>query len=209
MSILRLPSEQELQLLKREKIFVKDFKTTIATDQAVQDALDTLSKRVSQSITAKREMILKMRDIEALFKEIATDPNARVSRDQVTEYSELIVGYTELLDNNQSLVEGLKDIVMTYRSFLSKKEGYYQSYAKFVDLEASFHDDVYKYRKMTNRMETGDKVRQLEMKVREQDNEIERIMRDRIRQLASLVDEGKVVDQAWLQLKNYIRDFTF
>jgi len=209
MSILRLPSEQELQLLKREKIFVKDFKSTIAADQAVQDALDTLAKRVSQSIIAKREMILKMRDIEALFKEIVTDPNARVSRDQVTEYDELIAGYAELLDNNQSLVDGLKDIVMAYRSFLSKKEGYYQSYAKFVDLEANFHDDVYKYRKMTNRMETGDKVRQLEMKVREQDNEIERIMRDRIRQLASLVDEGKVVDQAWLQLKNYIRDFTF
>jgi hypothetical protein len=209
MSILRLPSEQELELLKMEKTFIKDFKAALAADQAVHDTLDALAKRVSQSITAKREMINKMRDIEALMKDIATDPNARVSRDQVVDYTQLIGGYAKLLDNNQSLVDGLKDIVMAYHGFLTKKEMYYQSYAKFVDLESSYHDDVYKYRKMTNRLQKGDKVLQLESKIREQDNEIERVVRDRYRQLASLVDEGKLVDRAWLQLKNFIRDFTF
>ncbi|OLS12115.1 MAG: hypothetical protein RBG13Loki_4273 [Promethearchaeota archaeon CR_4] len=175
----------------------------------MRDALDTLAKRVSQSITAKREMIVKMRDIEALIKVIVTDPNARITQDQVQEYGQLIADYVDRLDNNQSLVDGLKDIVMAYRSFLTKKEGYYEAYSNFVDLESGFHDDVYKYRKMTNRMETGEKVNTLEMKIREKDNEIERVVRDRIRQLASLVDEGKEVDQAWLKLKNYLREFTF
>ncbi len=154
-------------------------------------------------------MIGKMKDIETLMKVITTDPNARISREQLTDYTELISGYAKLLENNQSLVDGLKDIVLAYHSFLNKKGIYYESYSKFVDLESSFHDDVYKYRKMTNRLEKNDKVRQLEMKIRDQDNEIERVVRDRYRQLASLGDEGSVVDKAWLQLKNYIRDFTF
>ncbi len=209
MSVLRLPSEEELQLLKMEKNFIKDFKDAYAADQAVHDALDVLAKKVSQSIAAKRNMIGKMKDIETLMKVITTDPNARISHDQLDDYSQLIAGYSKLLDNNQSLVDGLKDIVLAYHSFLNKKGIYYESYANFVNLESSFHDDVYKYRKMTNRLEKGDKVRQLEMKIRDQDNEIERVVRDRYRQLASLGDEGKEVDRSWLQLKNYIRDFTF
>ncbi len=208
-SILRLPSEEELQLLKMERGFIKDFKDAFAADQVVHDALDVLAKRVSQSIAAKRSMIGKMKDIETLMKVITTDPNARISHEQLSDYTQLIAGYAKLLENNQSLVDGLKDIVLAYHSFLNKKGIYYESYAKFVDLESSFHDDVYKYRKMTNRLEKNDKVRQLEMKIRDQDNEIERVVRDRYRQLASLGDEGKVVDKAWLQLKNYIRDFTF
>ncbi len=209
MSILRLPSEEELKLLSLEKTFIKDFKAALSADQAVHETIDTLAKRIAQSSSAKREMISKMREIEALMKVITTDPNARVSREQVTDYTQLIAGYAKLLDNNQSLVDGLKDLAMAYRGFLSKKEAYYQSYAKFVDLESSFHDDVYKYRKMTNRLQKGDKVNQLESKIREQDNEIERIVRDRYHQLATLVDEGKSVDRAWLQLKNFIREFTF
>ncbi len=209
MSVIRLPSEQELELVKMEKNFLKDFKTAVSADHGIQEAIDTLAKKITQAITAKRDMVTKMRAINEMLKNIRTDPNARVTQEQIAEYDQLVTRYAQLLENNQSLVDGLKDIVLVYRSFLGKKDGYYQSYSKLVDLQSKFEDNVYKYRKMTNKLQTGDKVRQLEVDIRDEDNELDRQKKENVRQLASLVEEGKAVDGAWLKLKDFIKEFSF
>jgi hypothetical protein len=209
MSAIRLPSEQELELVKLEKNFLKDFKNAVSTDHGIQDAIDTLAKKISQGITAKRDMITKMHAINEMLKTVRTDPNARVTQEQVAEYDQLVTRYAQLLENNQSLVDGLKDIILSYRSFLGKKDAYYQSYSKLVDLQSKFEDNVYKYRKLTNKLQTGDKVRQLEVDIRDEDNELDRQKKENVRQLASLVEEGKAVDTAWLKLKDFIKEFSF
>ncbi len=209
MSAIRLPSDQELELDKAEKNFLKDFKTAVAADHGIQEAIDALAKRITTAIGAKREMIGKMKGIDELLKAIKSDPNARVTSEQIAEYDQLVTRYSQLLENNQSLVDGLKDLVLVYRSFLGKKDGYYSSYSKLVDLQSKFADNVYKYRKLTNKLQTGDKVRQLEVDIRDEDNELERQKKENVRQLASLVEEGKAVDAAWLKLKDFIKDFSF
>lgn len=209
MSAIRIPSDQELELVKLEKSFLKDFKTVISADYGIQEALDNLAKKINQGISAKRDMIEKMRAIEELIKNIRTDPNARVTQEQVAEYDELVTQYSQLLENNQFLVDGLKDIVLVYRSFLTKKDSYYQSYSKSVDLQSTFQDNVYKYRKMTNKLQTGDKVRLLEVDIRDEDNELDRQKKERVRQLANLIEEGKIVDAAWVKLKDFIKEFSF
>ncbi len=209
MSAIRLPSDQELELVKAEKNFLKDFKTAVAADHGIQEALDTLAKKITQAIGAKREMVGKMKGIDELLKAIKSDPNARVSQEQIAEYDQLVTRYAQLLENNQSLVDGLKDIVLVYRSFLGKKDAYYQSYSKLVDLQSKFEDDVYKYRKLTNKLQTGDKVRQLEVDIRDEDNELDRQKKENVRLLASLAEEGKTVDAAWLKLKDFIKEFSF
>ncbi len=209
MSAIRLPSDQELELEKAEKNFLKDFKTAVAADHGIQDAIDTLAKKITQGIDAKREMIGKMQAIDELLKAIKSDPNARITAEQIAEYDQLVTRYSQLLGNNQGLVDGLKDIVLVYRSFLGKKDGYYQSYSKLVDLQSKFSDNVYKYRKMTNKLATGDKVRALEVDIRDEDNELDRQKKENVRQLASLIEEGKAVDAAWLKLKDFIKEFSF
>jgi len=209
MSAIRIPSDQELELVKLEKSFLKDFKTVISADYGIQEALDNLAKKINQGISAKRDMIEKMRAIEELIKNIRTDSNARVTQEQVAEYDELVTQYSQLLENNQFLVDGLKDIVLVYRSFLTKKDSYYQSYSKSVDLQSTFQDNVYKYRKMTNKLQTGDKVRLLEVDIRDEDNELDRQKKERVRQLANLIEEGKIVDAAWVKLKDFIKEFSF
>ena len=62
---------------------------------------------------------------------------------------------------------------------------------------------------MTNRLQNDSKVRQLEENIRLQDQELARLERDNVRQLRGLIDEGKVVDEAWSQLKEYIKEFSF
>ena len=209
MSAIRLPSDQELELEKAEKNFLKDFKTAVVADHGIQEALDALAKKISQAIAAKREMIGKMKAIAELIKGIQSDPNARITAEQVADYEQLVNRYSQLLENNQSLVDGLKDISLAYRSFLGKKDAYYQSYSKLVDLHSKFADNVYKYRKMQNKMQTGDKMRQLEVDIRDEDNELERQKKENIRQLANLIEEGKVVDAAWLKLRDFIKEFSF
>ncbi len=209
MSAIRLPSDQELELDKAEKNFLKDFKTAVAADHGIQEALDTLGKKITQGIAAKREMIGKMKGIDELLKVIKSDPNARVTQEQIAEYDQLVTRYSQLLENNQSLVDGIKDIVLVYRSFLGKKDAYYSSYSKLVDLQSKFADNVYKYRKLTNKLQTGDKVRQLEVDIRDEDNELDRQKRENVRQLANLVEEGKAVDAAWLKLKDFIKECSF
>ncbi len=209
MSAIRLPSDQELELEKAEKNFLKDFKTAVGADHGIQEALDNLGKKITQAIAAKREMIGKMKGIDELLKAIKTDPNARVTQEQIAEYDELVTRYAQLLENNQSLVDGIKDIVLVYRSFLGKKDAYYSSYTKLVDLQSKFSDNVYKYRKLTNKLQTGDKVRQLEVDIRDEDNELERQKKENVRQLASLIEEGKTVDAAWLKLKDFIKECSF
>ncbi len=209
MSAIRLPSDQELNLTQAEKNFLKDFKSAVAADHGIQEALDNLAKKITGAIGAKREMVGKMKGIDELLKAIKSDPNARVSQEQIAEYDQLVTRYAQLLENNQSLVDGLKDIVLVYRSFLGKKDAYYSSYSKLVDLQSKFADNVNKYRKMTNKLQTGDKVRQLEVDIRDEDNELDRQKKENVRQLASLVEEGKAVDAAWLKLKDFIKEFSF
>src|SRR4030042_6183333 len=163
MSAIRLPSDQELELVKLEKNFLKDFKSVVSADHGIQDAIDNLAKKIIQDITVKRDMVAKMRMIQELSKAITTDPNARITPEQVSEYDALSTRYSQLIDNNQFLVDGLKDIVLAYRSFLSKKEIYYQDYSKFCDYQSKFSDDVNKYRKLTNKLQSGEQIRQLEV----------------------------------------------
>src|SRR5271157_356921 len=206
---LRIPSESELKLVQLEKKFASLFRAALSADEGVESTLDALTKRVSQSIGAKKDLVAKMKDIQNIMADLARDPNAHVSGDQVREYSDLIARYNELLENNQQLVEGIKDIVLAYRRFIGKKQIYFDTYSKYVNLKNDLQKNVYNYRKMTNRMQNDDKVRQLEDSLRVQDQELERLERDNVRKLQGLIDEGRAVDEAWLQLKDFIKEFSF
>ena len=209
MSPLRVPSEDEMKLVQLEKKFSGVYKTAIAADENVEIALDILAKRVTDSIRAKKDLIAKMKDIESIMQDISRDPNAHINNDQTRDYSNLVARYNELLENNQQLVEGLKDIALAYKGFLGKKQVYFDTYQKYVNLKNDLQKSVYSYRKMTNRLQNDNKVKQLEDSLRTQDQELERLERDNLRQLQGLIDEGKAVDEAWLQLKDFIKEFSF
>jgi hypothetical protein len=209
MTPLRVPSEDEMKLVQLEKKFSSLFRTALSADENVEIAIDALAKRVTDSIRAKKELIAKMKDIETVMHDISRDPNAHISGDQTRDYTDLVARYNELLENNQQLVEGLKDISLAYKGFLGKKQVYFDTYQKYVGLKGDLQKSVYNYRKMTNRLQNDSKVRQLEESLRLQDQELERLERDNLRQLQGLIDEGKAVDEAWLQLKDFIKEFSF
>ncbi|MHA1820191.1 MAG: hypothetical protein ACTSU2_07660 [Promethearchaeota archaeon] len=202
-----LPSEDELAIIKVKSKFVDQLGRVIDNEENEMKVIKVFADNLKKTVNSKRTLVQIQEELIKKLEIASRNPASRISKDEIKSIQKSMELLSNSINNQSDLAYAFLDLNNSMKEFLKKKRDYLKLYSKLISLESKWQNLVYQYIKEKNRFVDENKLAKTELKIQDIYKDIERLEGQLERKIEYIIQESKILEGAWQNLKKAIKTF--
>ena len=202
-----MPSKDEEKIVEYKEKLSSQLSKVVSYEEEQQSLIKDLAKTMDKTAKEKSKLAEIQGDLIEKLKIASRNPAAQIDDSEIQSLRNSRDTLEKSLTNQRHLADAFYELSNVMNSFLDKKDDYQDAMGDLVKFINKWQDYSYKLMKARNKYKSEKKQRKYEEKISELDGKIIRGQRQIDRQMETLIEEAKLLDQAWNNVRSSIRKY--
>lgn len=204
---VHMPSKDEEKIVEYKEKLSSQLSKVVSYEEEQQSLIKDLAKTMDKTAKEKSKLAEIQGDLIEKLKIASRNPAAQIDDSEIQSLRNSRDTLEKSLTNQRHLADAFYELSNVMNSFLDKKDDYQDAMGDLVKFINKWQDYSYKLMKARNKYKSEKKQRKYEEKISELDGKIIRGQRQIDRQMETLIEEAKLLDQAWNNVRSSIRKY--
>lgn len=204
---IHMPSEDELAIVKIKDSYNDQLLKVISNEEEQKRLIKELAKRMQKTVKEKNLLLEIGNTLQKSLEIAANNPASNIKSNEITAIQKSREKLSKSLINQRELADSFMDLSSAMNEFIKKKKEYQKLLDKLLQVQRRWQSNAYRYLKDSNKFVAEDKLRPLELIIQDLGREIDRQQNLVDRRIESLMEESKLMDRAWEDLKIKIKNY--